>query len=91
MVTSPSYDPNDLVGTNSKQNYTTLYYDSINKPLFDRGILAEYPPGSPFKLIGALIGLQEGSYYPSNHITCNDGFHYGNLHVACHCKGGPLI
>lgn len=90
MVTSPSYDPNDLVGRIRSENYTTLYYDSINKPLFDRGILAEYPPGSPFKLIGALIGLQEQVITPQTTLTCNDGFHYGNLHVACHCKGGPL-
>lgn len=90
MVTSPNYDPNDLVGRIRSKNYTTLYYDSINKPLFDRGILAEYPPGSPFKLIGALIGLQEKVITPQTTLTCNDGFHYGNLHVACHCKGGPL-
>lgn len=90
MITSPNYDPNDLVGRIRSQNYTTLYYDSINKPLFDRGILAEYPPGSPFKLIGALVGLQEGVITPRTTMTCYDGFHYGKLHVACHCKGGPL-
>jgi penicillin-binding protein 2 len=90
MVTSPNYDPNDLVGRIRSQNYTTLYYDSINKPLFDRGILAEYPPGSPFKLIGALVGLQEGVITPRTTMTCYDGFHFGKLHVACHCKGGPL-
>lgn len=90
MVTSPSYDPNMLVGRVRSENYTTLYYDSINKPLFDRGILAEYPPGSPFKLIGALVGLQEGIISPSSRFTCYDGFHYGSLHVACHCRGGAL-
>jgi penicillin-binding protein 2 len=37
-----------------------LYYDSIAKPLYDRGLLAEYPPGSPFKILTGLIGLQEG-------------------------------
>src|SRR6056300_180087 len=90
MVTSPNYDPNDLVGRIRSQNYTTLYYDSINKPLFDRGILAEYPPGSPFKLIGALVGLQEGVITPRTTMTCYDGFHFGSLHVSCHCRGGRL-
>lgn len=90
MVTSPNYDPNELVGRVRSQNYTRLYYDSINKPLFDRGILAEYPPGSPFKLIGALIGLQEGIITPNTHYTCHHGYHYGSLHVACHCKGGSM-
>jgi penicillin-binding protein 2 len=37
-----------------------VYYDSIAKPLYDRGLLAEYPPGSPFKILTGLIGLQEG-------------------------------
>jgi len=90
LVTSPNYNPNDLVGRIRSKNYTTLYYDSINKPLFDRGILAEYPPGSPFKLVGALVALQEGIITPRSTISCYDGFHYGNLHIACHCKGGPL-
>ncbi len=90
MITSPSYDPNRLVGRVRSENYTALYYDSINKPLFDRGILAEYPPGSPFKLVGALVGLQEGIVVPSSRLTCYNGFHYGSLHVACHCRGGSL-
>lgn len=90
MVTAPNYDPNELVGRLRSRNYTALYYDSINKPLFDRGILAEYPPGSPFKLVGALIGLQEGVISPRTTMTCRHGWHYGSLTVACHCKGGPM-
>lgn len=90
MVTAPNYDPNQLVGRLRSRNYTSLYYDSINKPLFDRGILAEYPPGSPFKLVGALIGLQEGVITPNTTLTCRHGWHFGSLTVACHCKGGPL-
>ena len=90
MVTSPSYDPNELVGRVRSENYTRMYYDSINKPLFDRGILAEYPPGSPFKLVGALVALQEKVITPNTTLTCHHGFHFGSLTVACHCKGGPL-
>ena len=52
--------------------------------------MAEYPPGSPFKLIGALVGLQEGVITPRTTMTCYDGFHYDELHVTCHCKGGSL-
>jgi penicillin-binding protein 2 len=90
LVTSPNYNPNELVGRLRSRNYTTLYYDSINKPLFDRGILAEYPPGSPFKLLGALIGLQEGIISPQTTLTCGHGWHYGSVTVSCHCKGGAL-
>jgi penicillin-binding protein 2 len=90
LVTAPNYNPNELVGRLRSRNYTTLYYDSINKPLFDRGILAEYPPGSPFKLLGALIGLQEGVISPRTTLTCRHGWHFGSVTVSCHCKGGAL-
>lgn len=85
LVSSPSYDPDLLVGRERTKNYTRLYNDSINKPLYDRGLLAQYPPGSPFKVINALIGLQEGVIKPSTTYTCRHGFHFGRLHVACHC------
>tara|TARA_R110002096_G_scaffold74101_1_gene175525 strand:+ start:51164 stop:53020 length:1857 start_codon:yes stop_codon:yes gene_type:complete len=85
LITSPSYDPDLLVGRERTKNYNRLYIDSINKPLYDRGLLAQYPPGSPFKVINALIGLQEGVIKPSTSYTCRHGFHYGRLHVACHC------
>lgn len=85
LVSSPTYDPNLLVGRQRSVNYAKLYNDSLNKPLFDRALLAEYPPGSPFKLINALIGLQEGVINTQSSFTCHHGFHFGRLHVACHC------
>jgi len=60
MVSSPSFDPNLLVGNrNIKLNYPNLLKDPT-KPLFPRPLAAEYPPGSIFKLVQSLIGLQEG-------------------------------
>jgi penicillin-binding protein 2 len=85
LVSSPSYNPELMTGRDRTRNYSRLYLDSINKPLYDRGLLAEYPPGSPFKVINALIGLQEGTLTPNTTHTCHHGFHYGRLHVACHC------
>lgn len=85
LVTSPTFDPNRLVGRQRSREYNKLYVDSLNKPLFDRALLAEYPPGSPFKLINALIGLEEGVITPRSSFTCHHGFHYRSLHVACHC------
>lgn len=90
LVSSPSYDPNALVGRYRSRNYTILYRDSLNKPLYDRAILAEYPPGSPFKILNALIGLQEGVVEEKTTYTCIDGFRFGSLHVGCHCKAGTL-
>lgn len=90
LVTSPNYDPNLLVGRERSANYQMLYADSINKPLYDRALLAEYPPGSPFKLVNALIGLQEGVISGQTAITCNHGFNVGGLHINCHCGGGSF-
>lgn len=90
LVSAPTYDPNLLVGRKRSRNYTNLFHDSINKPLYDRGLLAEYPPGSPFKVIQALVGLQEGTLTERTTYTCHGGFHYGRLHVGCHCGGGTM-
>ena len=90
LVSAPNYDPNALVGRYRSRNYSRLYTDSINKPLYDRGILAEYPPGSPFKVLNALIALQEWVITPATQFTCIDGYHFGRLNVGCHCKAGTL-
>lgn len=85
LITSPNYNPELMVGRERTKNYSKLYIDSIEKPLFDRGLLAEYPPGSPFKIVNALVALQEGTITENTTYTCNHGFHYRSLHVACHC------
>lgn len=91
LVTAPSYDPSLLVGRERSKNYTRLYYDSIAKPLYDRGLIAMYPPGSPFKTINALIGLQEGVIDQSTSVVCNGGYHYGrNAYMGCHCSYGSI-
>jgi penicillin-binding protein 2 len=60
LVTAPSYDPGILVEDNVLKNYTFLLYrDSIAKPLYDE-VYCRIPPGSPFKILTGLIGLQEG-------------------------------
>jgi len=78
MVSAPSYDPNILVGKrNISANYPKLARDP-NLPLFPRPLQAEYPPGSIFKLVQSLIGLQEGV------ITANSGFPCDKSMVGCH-------
>ena len=90
LVTSPNYDPNLLVGANRSKNYNKLYKNE-SKPLYDRSILAEYPPGSTFKLINALIALQEGVVNPSTKFACDEGYHYKNtLSIGCHEHRSPL-
>ncbi|MEN8136825.1 MAG: penicillin-binding protein 2 [Bacteroidota bacterium] len=83
-ISAPSYDPNLLIGRKRSKNYSLLL-DSVGKPLYDRGLLAEYPPGSPFKVVNALIALQEGVINEYSKYTCHHGFHHGSLWVRCHC------
>jgi penicillin-binding protein 2 len=88
LVTAPSYDPAILVGRQRSKNYTMLYHDSIAKPLFDRGLLAEYPPGSPFKILTGLIGLQEGVINEQTTYMCHHGFSYApGRFMKCHGSG----
>ena len=87
LVTAPSYDPGILVGRQRSKNYTMLYRDSIEKPLYDRGLLAEYPPGSPFKILTGLVALQEGVIDENTTFNCNHGFSYARGRFQkCHCK-----
>lgn len=77
MVTTPSYDPNLLVGRVRGYNYNKLLKDP-SKPLFDRALMALYPPGSIFKIVQALIALDEGV------INENTGFACDKSLVGCH-------
>jgi penicillin-binding protein 2 len=91
LVTAPTYDPALLVGRQRSKNYTKLYNDSIAKPLYDRGLLGEFPPGSPFKILTGLVGLQEGVIDEETSFTCSHGFSYGRgAFMKCHCPGGII-
>ena len=84
LVSAPTYDPALLVGRQRSKNYTSLYNDSIAKPLYDRGLQAAYPPGSPFKIITGLIGLQEEVIDEQSTFYCNHGANFGRF-MGCHC------
>lgn len=78
LVSAPSYDPNLLVGKKKiKENYPSLVEDE-NKPLFPRPLASAYMPGSTFKTLQSLIGMQEGV------ITENTGFPCNKSVVGCH-------
>ena len=88
MISGPTYDPSLLVGRKRSKNYNKLHYDTIAKPLFDRSISAESSPGSPFKILNALIALQEKVIAPTYKVKCNNGFYVGRVKKGCHCGGG---
>ena len=84
LVSAPTYDPALLVGRQRSKNFTALYNDSISKPLYDRSLQATYPPGSPFKIVTGLIGLQEEVIDEQTTFYCNHGFNFGRF-MKCHC------
>ncbi|MEZ4808205.1 MAG: penicillin-binding protein 2 [Flavobacteriales bacterium] len=77
LVSSPTYDPELLVGRVRNTNYGVLQRDPI-KPLFDRALQAQYPPGSIFKIVQSLIALDEGVITPNTGFPCNKSL------VGCH-------
>lgn len=89
MVNSPSYDPNLLIGRNRAKNYARLQNDE-NKPLFNRATSAMYPPGSTFKLVQALIGLDEGVIDENTKFSCHGGYFIPGLKVGCHHHKSPV-
>lgn len=89
LVSAPSYEPSLLVGRVRSKNYSSLVQDTL-KPLFNRALMAQYPPGSTFKPINGLIGVQEKVLFPSTTYSCNFGYHTRGLSVGCHDHDSPL-
>ena len=90
MVSSPTYDPNDLVGKNLRLNYNKLLRNP-QRPLYNRAVSSHYPPGSTFKLVQGLIGLQEGVLKPSYRYPCAGGYTYAaGRKMKCHPHPSPL-
>ncbi len=87
IVTKPGYDPNLLVGRVRSKNYAQLLKDEL-KPLFNRAMMAYYPPGSTFKLVNALIAQQESIITPSTVFP--HSFVVGSKSVKCHPHPGGL-
>ena len=85
LVTAPNYNPNILIGRDRSKFFNKLVADTISKPLFDRSLQAEYSPGSPFKLLNALIGLQENIITKETIFSCNKGHYYAKgAFMKCH-------
>jgi penicillin-binding protein 2 len=85
LVSAPNYDPGLLVGRIRSDNFANLSADTL-KPWFNRALMASYPPGSTFKPINGLIGLQEGVITADTRFGCNNGY----LFVKCHTHESPL-
>ena len=88
MANSPTFDPDRMVGPERGKNYSELANDP-RKPMLNRAVMSAYPPGSTFKLVNALIGLQEGVLTPSTTYPCYGGYTVGRF-MACHNHRSPV-
>ena len=89
MVSSPSYDPRMMVGRQRSKNHRLLSQDTW-KPLLNRSIMGQYPPGSTFKTTQGLTFMTEGVLTPTTMYPCSHGFVFRGLRVGCHGHGAPL-
>ena len=89
MVSSPTYDPRNLVGRQRSKAHMALSRN-VWKPLLNRSIMGQYPPGSTFKTTQALTYQSEGIISPNTMFTCHHGFSFRGLHVGCHGHASPL-
>lgn len=88
-ISTPAYDPNLLVGRERTKNYSQLLQD-VEKPLFNRALMAYYPPASTFKLINDLIAEQEGVLTSATMYFCDGGYHMGKKIIKCDGRHGTL-
>ena len=87
MVSSPGIDVDMLA--NIGQHYGEISSNPY-KPMFNRAVQAPYPPGSVFKLVNGLIGLEEGVVTPGTHYPCSMGYHFGRNKLGCHAHKSPV-
>ena len=81
MVSSPGIDVEQLADIG--KHYNEIISDPY-KPMFNRTVQASYPPGSVFKLVNGLIGLDEGVLKTTDAYPCSHGYHFGNHKLGCH-------
>jgi len=89
MVSSPSYDPRMMVGHKRGKMHRALSRN-VWKPLLNRSIMGQYPPGSTFKTSQALTFLSEGIVNSQTSYGCSHGFYFKGLHVGCHGHASPV-
>ena len=90
MVSAPTFNPDELVIGKERGNNYAKEINNPRMPLWNRAVKSRYPPGSTFKLVTGLIGMQEGVLRPHYTYSCNMGYHLGGEHIGCHEHRSPL-
>ncbi|KJJ87994.1 penicillin-binding protein 2 [Prevotella intermedia ZT] len=89
MVSSPTFDPREMIGKMRGKNQQRMTLDPA-KPLLNRAIMGQYPPGSTFKTSQAITYYSEGIVNDSTRFPCPHGFSFKGLHVGCHGHASPI-
>ena len=89
LVSSPTFDPSDMVGRKRGETYRNLQQDPA-KPLFNRALMAAYPPASTFKIAQGAVFIQEGIVDLETRFPCYHGFVVPGLRVGCHGHASPI-
>lgn len=89
MVSSPTFDPRTMTGRNRGKVHSALAMNPW-KPLLNRSIMGQYPPGSTFKTSQGLTFLTEGVITPGTTFPCSHGFYHRGLRVGCHGHASPI-
>ncbi|MBQ5710733.1 MAG: penicillin-binding protein 2 [Alistipes sp.] len=89
MVSSPTYNPDLMVGRQRNTNVVEMTRNQ-RQPQFTRALKEHYAPGSTFKLVQGLIGLEEGVLTPKDRYPCHMGYTYGKRTMGCHSHASPL-
>ncbi len=89
MVSSPTYDPDELVGRERGNHYMQMLGNK-RRPALQPGRERQVSPGSTFKLVQGLVGMQEGVLTPANAYPCHGGYSYGSKKMKCHPHPSPL-
>ncbi|MGB9716471.1 MAG: penicillin-binding protein 2 [Thermodesulfovibrionales bacterium] len=87
LVSKPSFDPNLFARGISYNEWASLSQDKT-RPMLNRALQSQYPPGSVFKIITAIAGLEEGVIEPDTKVNCKGGINYGRWHFGCWRKQG---
>jgi penicillin-binding protein 2 len=87
LISKPSFDPNLFARGISYDEWITLTQDK-KKPMLNRALQSQYPPGSTFKIVTAIAGLEEGVITPETKVECRGGISYGRWRFGCWRKEG---
>ncbi|MCB0509872.1 MAG: penicillin-binding protein 2, partial [Bacteroidetes bacterium] len=90
LVSSPNFDPNLLCGSSRGKNYSLLEANKLN-PLFNRAVMAQYPPGSTFKPVTAAIAMQEGAINQNFSYYCNTIYSIPGYTLHCSHNHPPAL